>query len=246
MSRIVPLPASNTVVDSTVSIINADGSVATVGGTAASPSIVVGNAASGAADAGAPVKTGAVYNLTLPTFATGQRADAQATTRGDLRVRSTLLAASIASFSSSNLGSHVSINDHVTGAYPIFAPYSRAGSTWYPNDRPNTVARLPSAAASTNATSVKASLGNVFLISGYNAAATVRYLKLYDKASAPTVGTDVPFATLALKPLDAFRFDFPSLLMLTGIAYAMTTGAADADTGALTAADVVGLNIFYQ
>lgn len=246
MSRVVPLPASNTVVDSTVSVINADGSVASIGGTAANPSAVVGNVASGVTDAGAPVKIGASHNTILPTVTAGQRVDLQATARGSLRVQPTLLATAIASFSSNNLGSHIASADQTTGAYPIFAPYTRAGSSWYPNDRPNTVARLPSAAASTNATSVKASLGNVFLISGYNAAATVRYLKLYDKASAPTVGTDVPFATLALKPLDAFRFDFPSLFMLTGIAYAMTTGAADADTGALTAADVVGLNIFYQ
>jgi len=34
MSRVVPLPVSNTVVDSTVAIINADGSVATVGSVA--------------------------------------------------------------------------------------------------------------------------------------------------------------------------------------------------------------------
>lgn len=36
MSRVVPLPASNTVVDSTVAIINADGTVANTGGVVSS------------------------------------------------------------------------------------------------------------------------------------------------------------------------------------------------------------------
>lgn len=106
--------------------------------------------------------------------------------------------------------------------------------------------RLPSCAATTNATLVKNSAGRVFHVFGYNASASVRYLKLYNKASAaPTVGTDTPFLTLPL-PSGGFAFDIPSSLSLgTGIGYALTTGAADADTGALTAADIVGLNILY-
>lgn len=39
MSRIVPLPATNTVVDETVSIINADGTVASFGSTSASTAV---------------------------------------------------------------------------------------------------------------------------------------------------------------------------------------------------------------
>lgn len=44
-----------------------------------------GNVASGATDSGNPVKFGAVFNTTLPTVTTGQRVDAQATSRGTLR-----------------------------------------------------------------------------------------------------------------------------------------------------------------
>jgi hypothetical protein len=106
--------------------------------------------------------------------------------------------------------------------------------------------RIVSAAGTTNATSAKASAGRVYAIHGYNAAVTVRYLKLYNKASSPTVGTDTPVKTLALPPTAAFAFDWPhGYSFATGIAYALTTGAADADTGALTAADVVGLNVDY-
>lgn len=106
--------------------------------------------------------------------------------------------------------------------------------------------RIPSAAATTNATSAKASAGFLHAVSGYNAAAAVRYLKLYNKASAPTVGTDTPVLTIALAPSAAFRAEWAKgRYFSTGIAYALTTGAADADTGALTLADVVGLNVEY-
>ncbi|WP_370677445.1 hypothetical protein [Pleomorphomonas sp. PLEO] len=109
-----------------------------------------------------------------------------------------------------------------------------------------TVARLASAAASVNATVAKASAGRLYKIYGYNAATTVRYLKLYNKATAPTVGTDAPVVTIALTPSREFDIDLGLIghYFSTGIAYALTTGAADADTGALTAADVVGLGLW--
>lgn len=109
-----------------------------------------------------------------------------------------------------------------------------------------TTSRIPSAAASTNATSAKASAGVLYSLVGYNAAAALRYLKIYNKASAPTVGTDTPVLTIPLPATAGFAIDFPlGFRCDTGIAYALTTGAADADTGALTAADVVGLNVIY-
>lgn len=106
---------------------------------------------------------------------------------------------------------------------------------------------LPSAAASTNATLIKATSGRVAAITAYNASAAVRYLKLYNKASAPTVGTDTPVLTFAIGPAQQFNLAVMGvgIYFATGIAYALTTGSADSDTGALTAADVVGLNIVY-
>ena len=50
-------------------------------------------------------------------------------------------------------------------------------------------------AATTNATSTKASAGTVYGIIVANASAETRYLKVYNKASAPTVGTDTPVLT---------------------------------------------------
>lgn len=113
---------------------------------------------------------------------------------------------------------------------------------------PSTASRILSAAASTNATLAKSTPGRVFKISGHNAAAAVRYLKFYNKATAPTVGTDTPVLTFALAASTRFEIDLGihGFSFATGIGYGLTTGSADADTGALTAADVLGLNIIFQ
>jgi hypothetical protein len=109
------------------------------------------------------------------------------------------------------------------------------------------IARLVAAAASTNATSVKASAGRVYKVRLHNAAAALRYLKLYDKASVPTVGTDTPKLTIALPASSSTDVDFGlfGIPFDTGIAFALTTGVADADTAALTANDVVALDLVY-
>ncbi|MBZ9873094.1 hypothetical protein LB542_19795 [Mesorhizobium sp. BR1-1-9] len=112
--------------------------------------------------------------------------------------------------------------------------------------RPDAVSRVVSSAASTNATSAKAAPAQLYSAVGYNTAAAVLYLKFYDKASAPTVGTDTPKMTLPLPPASGFSFSFPTPFEFKkGLAYALTALAADADTTALVAADVVGLNVIY-
>lgn len=114
--------------------------------------------------------------------------------------------------------------------------------------KPNSCQKTPSAAATTNATLVKSSPGYLFAIIATNTTASVKYLKLYNKASVPTVGTDIPLLTIALPvsnapiviPIDA------GMYFNIGLAYAMTGAAADADATALAAGDVVGLNVLYN
>ena len=107
-----------------------------------------------------------------------------------------------------------------------------------------TVSRIPSSANTTNATAAKASAGKLFSVNGYNSTATVTYLKFYDKATAPTVGTDVPVLTYALPATAAFSFPVP-FGFATGIGYGLVTGAADADNTAVGAGDVLGLSIVW-
>ncbi|MER9574895.1 hypothetical protein NKI78_04480 [Mesorhizobium sp. M0400] len=123
-------------------------------------------------------------------------------------------------------------------------PYKYNGASTDLDVKPNAASRIPSAAATTNATSAKGSTGDLHLVNGNNASGAIRYMKFYNKATAPTVGTDVPVLTLAL-PTGAFSFNLNGFYFSTGIAYALTTGAADADTGALTLADVLGLTVTY-
>ena len=105
-------------------------------------------------------------------------------------------------------------------------------------------------ANSTNATNLKASIGQVYAIYAHNTNAAVRYLKLYNKASSPTVGSDTPVITF---PIPGSTSGNGAILdtggmgieFTTGISYALTTGVADADTGAV-AADEIVLTILYK
>lgn len=109
-----------------------------------------------------------------------------------------------------------------------------------------TRARVQSA-ATVNETSVKGSAGQVYAIHVANNHATNKaYLKLYNKATAPTAGTDVPVAT-HLIPASGAR-DIPVSYgdaFATGIGYAITGGAADSDTTAVAADQVTGI-LLYQ
>jgi hypothetical protein len=111
----------------------------------------------------------------------------------------------------------------------------------------DTTAKLPSCAGSTNATNVKSSAGKLYQVSVYNNTASLKYLKIYNKASSPTVGSDTPIFTWPIPANGGFVADFPKGHDFSiGLGYAMTTGAADADTGAVTAGDLIGLNIAYK
>lgn len=122
------------------------------------------------------------------------------------------------------------------------------GTGWDNAVKSNATSRIVSAAASNNATSAKASAGELHATTGYNAAAATRYLKFYNKASAPTVGTDTPVLTIALPPTAAFHLTYPNggHYFSTGLAYALVTGSADSDNTAVTAADILGLNVVYS
>lgn len=97
----------------------------------------------------------------------------------------------------------------------------------------------------TNATVAKSRSGFVTSVTAFNSAATVRYLKLYDKATAPTVGTDIPVLVYAIPATSSINLDLEGQRFSNGISYALTTGALDTDTGAL-AANEVKVSINYR
>lgn len=104
-----------------------------------------------------------------------------------------------------------------------------------------TAATNLNSAATTNATSVKASAGRIFVLTATNNGAAVCFLKLYNKASAPTVGTDTPVAVMSIPangvPL-VLEYGALGLQFSTGIAFAITNLVGDADTTAIAAGQV--------
>lgn len=105
-------------------------------------------------------------------------------------------------------------------------------------------------AASTNSTNVKASQGNVYDVIGINTTATIYYLKLYDKATAPTCGTDTPVLTLPVpfgqsSSGGGFSITLPvGIGFKSGLGWCLTGAAADNDT--TNAATGVVINFVYQ
>ena len=95
--------------------------------------------------------------------------------------------------------------------------------------------------ASTNSTLVLAGAVRAFNIVVGNNGAAVAYLKLYDKATAPTCGTDTPIATILL-PVNGTVVVAPTfgVGVVNGLGYCITGGAADTDTTAVAANQVVG------
>lgn len=94
---------------------------------------------------------------------------------------------------------------------------------------------------------VKASAGQIYgyYVANLNAAST-RYLKIYDKASAPTVGTDTPVITIPIPAGSAANVAFPNgIAFALGIGIGATTLIADADATAPSANEVV-MNLFYK
>lgn len=91
--------------------------------------------------------------------------------------------------------------------------------------------------ASTNATVQKASPGNLYEVSVTNPTATAAFLKFYNKASAPTVGTDIPLFTIPIPANSTGIYEFGELgkRFSVGIAVAVTALIGAADTGVAVA-----------
>lgn len=97
------------------------------------------------------------------------------------------------------------------------------------------------AAATTNATNLKASAGQIGEIDLFNVAAYNVFLKFYNKASSPTVGTDTPIWTVPIPAGGGYSRSFPrGKTFSTGISYAITKNQADSDTTVLAAGDLTG------
>lgn len=94
---------------------------------------------------------------------------------------------------------------------------------------------------------IKAGPGNLYGYYFYNAAASARFIKIYNATTANvTVGTTTPLITIPLPAGAAAHVHYTSGITFdTAISAACTTALADNDTGAPTAGDCVA-NFFYK
>jgi hypothetical protein len=101
-------------------------------------------------------------------------------------------------------------------------------------------------AGTTNATAVRGQACCLYALECYNSNAAVRYIKLYNKATTPTVGTDTPFKTLGIPPNGNLIISYSNgHSFVNGLGFALTTGIADSDTGAVGINDIA-VNIMYK
>jgi hypothetical protein len=96
-------------------------------------------------------------------------------------------------------------------------------------------------AATTNATPIKVGPVILYGFSLCNNTASIKVFKFYNKATAPTVGTDVVFFKVLI-PANQCRDRHMTLGVLfpLGIGYAITGLAANTDTTVVAAGDVSG------
>lgn len=94
-------------------------------------------------------------------------------------------------------------------------------------------------AASTNGQTLFAG-SRIVSLAVSNTGAGAAYLKLYNKASAPTVGTDAPVLTIAVGANATVTVPMPAegMPFTLGIGLAITGAAADSDTTAVGAGEV--------
>lgn len=204
---------------------------------------MVGNVGSGTADKGNPVKIGGVASDANPSpVAAGSRVSAWYGLSG-----AAMIGGITNTLSDSMSNDGIRFADQHGGELSglVTYPYKSNGLTWDRDRKPRWAARLLASAATTNATLVLNNSVDIHRIFGRNTAATSLWLKIYNKATAPVVGTDTPILTLELPTASSFDFDLSSFYLQLGFGYALTGAAADNDTTAVAAGDITGLNIIY-
>ena len=99
-------------------------------------------------------------------------------------------------------------------------------------------------AGTTNATLVKSTAGNIYELIATNMSATPIYVKVYNKATAPTVGTDIPILTIPVPAYSFVNTEFGrvGLRATLGLGFAVTGALADTDATVVTAGSKIAIS----
>jgi len=113
-----------------------------------------------------------------------------------------------------------------------------AGSTG--NTTPGTTTTAVNSAASTNGASAKTTAAVLYMVTAHNTSAATKFVRFYNKSSAPTVGTDVPIVVMAIPANSSKEIDFGQVGMRfsSGLGHSITNGATALDSTAVAAGDV--------
>lgn len=195
-----------------------------------------------------PLPTGAATETTLAALNTKVPAQGQAAMAASLPVaiasNQSALAVSGTFWQATQPVSLASLPALVAGAAligKVGIDQTTPGTTNAVNSTPVTPTPFTlNSAATTNATSVKGSAGTLYGLACSNAGAAAAFVKLYNKATAPTVGTDVPVITIPIPASSVVSLNLGTLghRFATGIALATTNLVADSDTTAVAANQV--------
>lgn len=102
-----------------------------------------------------------------------------------------------------------------------------------------------SAGTSDDATNVKSTAGVVYSLEVSNTNASARYIKLYNKSSAPAVASDTPIFRFAIPGQGGIALSWPhGKLFSSGIGFVLVTGPTDTD-GVDVAANEIMVNLSY-
>ena len=126
----------------------------------------------------------------------------------------------------------------VSGTQPVSGSLTSAGTTTATPATPT--ASLVNSAATTNSTLVKNAAGTLYGMVISNTGAAAAFVKLYNLATAPVVGTSAVVLTIPVPPGSTVSINWGPLGMRfgTGIGLAITNLAPDADTTAVSLGQV--------
>lgn len=184
-----------------------------------------GNVASGATDAGNPVKVGGRYNTAAPTLTNGQRGDLQLDVNGQLK---NIDSASVAALNTANtyLSTIATNSGDTNPATVVLTAPTTGGCTPFHG----------TSAASTNSTAVKAAAaGTLCSLQLVNTTGTIYFFRMYDLAAAPTCSSATgavhswPIPASASGAGVAIPIGPYGEAFANGIGFCITGGGADTD-----------------
>lgn len=206
-----------------------------VTGTVTTSDLADGSVGAGAAGSKS-ILGGLVFNSALPSLSSGQQAALQGDASGRLITNVAVLPSLPAGAASiGNVGLNAGANN-IGSVVPAAGTGVGASSS-----------KLLTA-ASTNSTNVKGSAATLYAMAAFNDDTVPYYVKTYNKATAPTCGTDTPVHTYEIP---ASSSGYTLSLGAAGAAYSLglglcvTKAITDADTTA-TIANKAVVDVVYQ